>query len=843
MSTDTGESWETLTVAADGVFITPAFVAVSPDDPRYVAVAQGNGVVHISDDGGATWETLGDSGVANVADIAVSVESGGNRFFSVVGGDGDFFTPEAEVFYYEIGAIGADWKEISVADPYLGWEAADVAGAAAFSPNFLSDELLAVVCFDSDFPTDPGGDPAVLFQVFTFNQKRWNTEVSGFDGDYPVNLGTATTLDTLDSASIAMSPEYLGSDDDLRVAFVGLATDEAAISGIFLVEDDSVDALKDEELIHSVDFDGTNLVAGSFDGTTVFRSGDPLEGKDADVDKSSSKKNPGGERRTVAAFADDSVVAGTSGDESSFSVSGNSGETFNDISLIDTTLDELMDVALSADGSVIYLLSADADTTPDMSLWVFDGDVWERVLSRPTEDGATDFIVRIAPDDADVIYLANAGGAATDTNLYYSDDGGETQWRNRTSKEPIVDLAVETDGSVAYVLTGSGYVSKSDNSGFTWGGKETSGQAGSSTIVSLGEDLVLVGGSPAVSYSTDGNESWTDLDDLSDDSLDVQVTASGLADGDFIYASSAFAGDAIYRWEIGDGEWEDDLGSLVVEGDPDVEYSCTGIALSEDGVLYVLASDGSDSELFRFLDPAGDKDGDESTATSTAVFNRTPSALRISAGSTNLWAVTSDSDELFNFEDTLATVAPTLKGPKSGATIPVNEISGEPADVNFSWECPSDEVSQHDLEVALDDEFDEVVFDSGALDLSGDEGDLISFVMNDGADGYAVMPGETYYWRVRVSQLGPVQSPWSDTWSFTVAEAEGVPPVTLEIPPAPEITVEMPAPEVTVTVPPMVTVPPAPSPMTPGVLWAVIAIGALLFIALIVLIIRTRRVV
>lgn len=862
VSTDTGESWEDTTVIVDSGILSVDFVAVSPDDPAFIAVAgdissdvDKTGVVYISDDGGATWDTLGqvdefgDKDLV-IHDIAVSVE--GSDHFLAVAGEG---TDDAEVYYYEMGAIRAEWTEIGV--DYInvgvtsGWEDADVARAVAFSPNFLSDELLAVVTFDAA--------NGLKFQVFTFNQDSWNIEVSGFDGDYPVDLDVGDANPTsLDSASIAMSPEYLGSDDDLRQVFVGLATDQDDSSGIFLVEDDSVDALEDGELIRSVDFDGTNLVAGSFDGTTVFRSDDPLKGEDADVDSSSAKKSPGGEFRTVVAFADDAVVAGTSGDESSFSVSTNNGKTFNDISLIDTSLDEVLDVAVVADGSMIYLLTADGTGTADMSLWRLADDVWERVLSRPDETNANKFIVRIAPDDADVIYLANAGGAETDTNLYYSNDGGETRWNNRTSKEPIRDLAVETDGSVAYVLTNNGYVSRSENSGFTWGGKETTGQAGSNMIVSLGEDLVLVGGVKYVSYSTDGNESWTDLDDL-DDAGDVQVTASGLADGDFIYAATT-GGGAIYRWEIGDGEWDDfyDEVDTAVKHATTEEYldlKFTGIGLAE-GTLYAVAFDETENQeqsvLFRFIDPT---DGDvsiEAESLEGVLLSNTPSALRVSAGSAVLWAIgvdtTDDAQKLYSYEDTIATVAPTLKGPKDGFTVPINEISGEPADVNFSWECPSDEITGFDLKVALDDEFGEVVFDSGDfaaapkyIDEDGDEGDLISFVMDD--QDYALMPDVTYYWRVRVNEATPVESPWSDTWSFTVAEAEAAPPVTLEIPPAPEITVEMPAPEVTVTVPPMVQVPPAPAPTAPGVLWAVVIIGALLVIALIVLILRTRRVV
>jgi hypothetical protein len=702
----------------------------------------------------------------------------------------------------------------------------------AFSPNYISDEILTVVSANFDATGDP-----IEFHVFSFNTETWNDNVGGFSG-YPVNINTeAEAITALNAASIAMSPDYLGSDDDLRIAFVGTSTNAGTQeAGIFLLEDDDVDALKDEVNIYSVDYDGTNLVAGADDDTTVYRSADPLEGSDADVDDTSAKKSPGGTGDTVVAFAGDDVVAGTSGDENAFAVSHDNGKTFNDISLINTAITNMLDVAVASDGSVIYLLTVDGTGDDDLSLWRLDNDDWERVLSRPSEVDAQNFIVRVAPDDAGVVYLANAGGATGDTTIYYSEDAGETRWQTRTSRYPIVDLAVETDGGVAYVLTTSGYVSKSVNSGFTWGSKETTGQATSNMIMSLGEDLVLVGGVEYVSYSTDGNESWTDLEDELGNG-NVQVTASGLDDGDYIYASTDAAGDDIYRWELGEDDSWDDFASL------DSDLECYGIALSEAGVLYVLSANATDSRMYRFLDPTDD-DPDVSTADAAELFDRTPSALRISAGSTNLWAVTTDTDEFFNYEDTVATAGPTLKGPKSGFVVPVNEISGDTADVNFSWVCPSDEVTLFDFKVAVDDGFDEVIFEFGSEEREdvggGDEGDVMAFVMTD--YDYDLMPGITYYWRVRVNEDGPVQSPWSETWSFTVGEAKARPPVKVEIPPAPEVKVEMPAPEVTVTVPPMVQVPPTPAPIAPWALILTIAIGALLVVALIILIIRTRRV-
>jgi len=78
----------------------------------------------------------------------------------------------------------------------------------------------------------------------------------------------------------------------------------------------------------------------------------------------------------------------------------------------------------------------------------------------------------------------------------------------------------------------------------------------------------------------------------------------------------------------------------------------------------------------------------------------------------------------------------------------------------------------------------------------------------------------TYFWRVR--GIEPTTTDWSPVASFTT-EKKPVPPVVVE-PPAPPL--------------------PAPPPVvTPAIIWAIIAIGAILGIAVIVLIVRTRRTV
>jgi hypothetical protein len=116
----------------------------------------------------------------------------------------------------------------------------------------------------------------------------------------------------------------------------------------------------------------------------------------------------------------------------------------------------------------------------------------------------------------------------------------------------------------------------------------------------------------------------------------------------------------------------------------------------------------------------------------------------------------------------------------------------------------------------------------------------------------ALEASTTYYWRVMA--ISPnTESTWS-TGVFTTA-APATPPITVEPPaPAPTITITQPAPPpaTTITVsqpaPPAATtisIPPAPAPttITPGWIYAIIVVGAVLVIAVVVLIVRTRRVV
>jgi hypothetical protein len=97
-----------------------------------------------------------------------------------------------------------------------------------------------------------------------------------------------------------------------------------------------------------------------------------------------------------------------------------------------------------------------------------------------------------------------------------------------------------------------------------------------------------------------------------------------------------------------------------------------------------------------------------------------------------------------------------------------------------------------------------------------------------------------YWWRVRATN-GTVTSGWS-TFFFTTEAAPVITTATtgpvITIPPATSTVITITQPVTSITL----TQPSTGNSIPPALLWAVIAIGAILIIAVIVLIVRTRRI-
>lgn len=842
-STNGGKTWGTKTAN-----LAVTRIAVAPDDPDLVVGSTGT-QIDVSTNGGTSWTSLGTvqdaagTAVAAINDLALSIADGSNHYIGVAGVETLAANAnDANVWYYKLGATGAAWKELNTKNGFgIGTGGAaplDNALALAFSPNFASDKMLLVVTYETDRAIAGTPDVAYL-EAYSFNNSLWNQDAAFTS--YPVTVDSDTDM-TACTAAISVAPDYLGSDDAMRIVFVGLdatATSDTDNDGIYRLKDTSVKALKENVDVFSIAYDGTNLVAGQVSANGVYRSADPLASSPTVSTTSSLKRLLG--TNVVVAWNGSDVVAATRGTFSAFGVSRDNGKSFNGLSMVDYSgTVNTLDMDVSADGSTIYLVTGDGANA--YALWR-KASAWEMVFNKAATP--TMPIVRVAPDDADAVYLAEDITVASQT-IYYSTEGGDTKWFLRTAKAAITEMAVESS-SVLYV-SNAGNVYQSTNNGFTWGSAKGAGVGTVFQLKSLGEDNLIAGGNGGkASYSSDGGQTWSKphATKYPFTAGNVFVTATGVADGDFIYCASSANGTNIVRWELGSStSWKD-----IINGTIAATESGTGIGLSDGGVLFVLVQDtATQTGFYRTLSP--------STAGSTTTwstqfkaapvaFTIAPDALILTSGSTKAWAIDTNGNAIYSYTDTVSATGPTLTGPTDGADVNTNPISGGTYNVPFTWERLSN-ATNYDIQAALDSGFVEKIVNTTVASTSGTA--FYNAVAN------TFMPGETYYWRVRLSSNGPVYSPWSVTRSFTVSELpEAVTPVIIEQPPAPVI--EVPAapeiilqpPEIVLPAPtpaPEIVIPaaPAPAPAVPSwAIYAIIIIGAVLVIALIILIMRTRR--
>jgi hypothetical protein len=189
--------------------------------------------------------------------------------------------------------------------------------------------------------------------------------------------------------------------------------------------------------------------------------------------------------------------------------------------------------------------------------------------------------------------------------------------------------------------------------------------------------------------------------------------------------------------------------------------------------------------------------------------------------------------------------APVLTSPEAGAT-------GVPTTTGFAWTAVAG--ATYEFQVSTSPTF--ATLTANATNLS-----------NNVYGGVALAANTTYFWRVH-AMSGMLMSAWTVSTFTTAAPVASVAPVivppavvtvnpapiTINPPPPAQVTIQPPPPaQITVTAPTVnvaapppaevtVNVPDPTQPIPSYILWTIILIGAVLIIALIVLIVRTRRV-
>ena len=603
------------------------WVAVAPDDPRFVAVVAGNNDaisgaslanlgpyrIFISTDGGANWDLAFDgtgvAGVSRIIDIDVSIDYGGKR-------DIGFITDNGQIWVRQSGGF-SNWTQQTIAALV---PAPQVFYALKFSPSYSGDSSLALVYADLN---GTYYNVALRDLSSTNDIVGWaygtSTEVATTAGDSPI-------MGQLLRACIQLPSDFSGQSASLRrtyisldahVADTGLAP-AAATDGVFRIDDTSVYALmttsEQWKSIYSIAYFGTyasgKLLAGEHWGypctatvptwftdspTTCpipcwYPALKPTTGA-ANQGACAQSEHNGVGAALVAWNVDGSLglvatgsftiyaamtwwypsglpgqtgVAGTTqignaatfalshdlidydftpvggdnihhalppipNDESAFAISRNNGETWNQLSLIDTTVDWFNDVAVAPDCTTIYLASANRNTGDPAVCNEFDsvwratinpnvaaplpavpplGTYWERVYCRVTSGSCavaqSDLpILRLVPSctdkpDGEIVGWAAQGATATATSgagvMAWSPDFGD-YWANVTPRFAVQDFAFESSSTI-YVLASNGLVQRLPYTGTSWSTNLNSYDtvlSAAHTIVAVPDGKVLVG--------------------------------------------------------------------------------------------------------------------------------------------------------------------------------------------------------------------------------------------------------------------------------------------------------------------------------------------------------------
>ncbi len=531
-------------------------VVMAPDDPKIWAVSVGDNITNgprqlwVTQDKGASWNNANVplSFVANEAistmDISVDYGNGRDFMFGTRSGTG-----AGRLFIMKGTGFGS-WAQQNWPEALIDYF------AVKFSPTYPGDNSVALVYADDNQTSynvglrDISGN-SILSWVFPGT----GIEVSTTDNLSPSYISLAV-------ADLSLPSDFSGMSAALRRAFVSLYSPVMAITenitGVFRIDNDVPAVLyrtqDTTKQVYSIAFFGTyasgKLLAGFANGSpciamvpTVFMdtpctcagsciipslkppTGAANQGSCGSDNISICSDNFTGIGAALVAWSPNGSLAyaatgsGIIGDnttwwdspvspwistlipndESAFSISRNNGDTWNQLSLIDTTIDWFNDVAVSADCTTLYLASVHRNVGVGCnqfdSVWRSTispgvaaplpaltpmGTYWERVLVHTTSACCripqSDLpILRTVPsctDSSDGGVVAWAARfeptslSGTGGVMAWSPDYGD-YWAAVTPRYPVEDFTFDSS-RVIYVAGINGMVQKLVYTGTAW---------------------------------------------------------------------------------------------------------------------------------------------------------------------------------------------------------------------------------------------------------------------------------------------------------------------------------------------------------------------------------------
>jgi photosystem II stability/assembly factor-like uncharacterized protein len=728
-STDGGYSWSAIGKVKDEI----VDIAIAPDNVVYYATSS---QVFKSINGVSKFATLPTPGGADGITIEITSLDASQRNNNVIAvGTRNTDNNKYGGIYLLEDAPPFTWTDTNL----VGYDVCTL----AFSPNYPADHQLIAVVTDEQhtfITTDFGGG--------------WGETIANAKIDNLVPL----------SASIAFPDDY---DPNIIVHYFVAINSGVDKGDAYRVENSAATDLDIGVDVSGLGVSGgaarANLIAGAAASAEVYLS------NDGGRNWQQSTKPPTGQSQTGIVMAQGGAYAATSGDESAFSHTTDGGLSWNQLSMIDTALTEIVDLAPSPayqeDETLFMITSGGKD-----SLWrsLDGGKRWERLFSSLPADIDTIEDVQLPPQydiDNEIVFIA---GTANDNPAIWKSINNGQIFARRFVPFPINAWAV-VDSTTLFVgsfddTNGLVYLSTTSGSSYSEGAI-----AGNNSLSSIAtspdyaqDETILVGNSDGwVFWSEDNSSSFVSLPQTATTKpLEGKISVAfdpDYPDNNTVYAASDSAGEGIYRFIIGKSDKWENIDS------PD-SGTIGSLLASAQGTLYA-ANWKADGGMERCLNPTYPLGPTFETVTKG--LDDEASLVGLWLAGNRLWSVDGAHTSLITYIDSLAQ-PPILAFPTDEATGLGTIINYTVKNISLDWERLEGATEYH-WQLDYDNEFSSVP--------AGFEGDTRA----SSAQLPDLDPTTTYYWRVRASE--PVLSPWSDKWSFTTSFGTEAYAPELESPP------------------------------------------------------------